>query len=94
MQNKNKTESGKLCLTKSLNCYLGKFSGNRFNDPEDYYDYLEAHLKSEYIQLNKLLSCAESLRVALANNPLSWVEKFGSQGVQLILKVLDVALKK
>ncbi|CAH1126871.1 unnamed protein product [Ceutorhynchus assimilis] len=68
-------------------------SGNRFNDPEDYHNYLDTHLRSEYTQLNKLQSCTESLRVALANNPLSWVEKFGSHGMQLILKVLDVGLK-
>lgn len=68
--------------------------GNRFNDPEDYHNYLDTHLRSEYIQINKLLSCTESLRVALANNPLSWVEMFGSQGMKLILRVLDVGLKK
>ncbi|KAL1500812.1 hypothetical protein ABEB36_006253 [Hypothenemus hampei] len=69
-------------------------SGNRFNDPEDYHSYLETHLRSEYVQLNKLLNCIESLRVALANNPLSWVEKFGGLGMELILKVLDVGLKE
>ncbi|XP_066262081.1 protein diaphanous isoform X2 [Euwallacea similis] len=68
-------------------------SGNRFNDPEDYLSYLETHLRSGGENLTKLLNCTESLRVALANNPLSWVEKFGSQGIQLVLKVLDVGLK-
>ncbi|XP_030763469.1 protein diaphanous [Sitophilus oryzae] len=77
MQNKNRTETG----------------GNRFNEPEDYHMYLEQHLRGEYLQLNKLLSCTESLRVALANNPLSWVERFGNDGMDIILKIIEVGLK-
>ncbi|XP_076255842.1 diaphanous related formin 1 isoform X2 [Rhynchophorus ferrugineus] len=77
MQNKNKTDTG----------------SNRFNGPEDYYAYLDQHSKGEYIQLNKLQMCVESLRVALANNPLSWVERFGSNGMQMILKVIEVGLR-
>nr|CAI5823971.1 unnamed protein product [Callosobruchus analis] len=69
-------------------------TGNRFNEPEDYHKYLENHLNSEYnTPIHKYLNCVESLRVALANNPLSWVEKFGSVGLQLLLQVLEIGLK-
>lgn len=67
---------------------------NRFNGPEDYYVYLEQHIRGEYIQLNKLQMCIESLRVALANNPLSWVERFGNDGMEMILKVIEVGLRQ
>lgn len=68
-------------------------TGNRFNDPEDYHKYLEQHINSEYTPLYKFQNCVESLKVALANNPLSWVEKFGSIGLQKILQVLEIGLK-
>lgn len=67
--------------------------GSRFNEPEDYHKYIEQHLNSENIVINKLQNCVESLRVALANNPLSWVEKFGSEGLKKLLQVLDIGLK-
>ncbi|KAG5888747.1 hypothetical protein JTB14_032020 [Gonioctena quinquepunctata] len=68
-------------------------TGNRFNEPEDYHKYLDQHINSENIQLYKFQNCLESLRVALANNPLSWVEKFGSIGLQRLLQVLEIGLK-
>ncbi|XP_056641001.1 protein diaphanous isoform X2 [Diorhabda sublineata] len=69
-------------------------TGSKFNDPEDYYKYLDQHINSEYLQLNKLINCVESLRVALTNNPLSWVEKFIAKGGAIkIERVLDIALK-
>ncbi|KAJ8930937.1 hypothetical protein NQ314_016201, partial [Rhamnusium bicolor] len=68
-------------------------TGNRFNEPEDYHKYLEQHINSEYTQLYKFQNCVESLKVALANNPLSWVEKFGSIGLQKLLQVLEIGLK-
>ncbi|KAJ8921203.1 hypothetical protein NQ315_013675 [Exocentrus adspersus] len=68
-------------------------TGNRFNDPEDYHKYLEQHFSSEYTPLHKYQNCVESLRVSLANNPLSWVEKFGFVGLQHLLRVLEIGLK-
>lgn len=68
-------------------------TGNRFNDPEDYHKYLEQHINSEYTPMYKFQNCVESLRVALANNPLSWLEKFGPIGLQKILQVLEIGLK-
>uniref|UniRef100_A0A3Q2PHJ0 GBD/FH3 domain-containing protein n=2 Tax=Fundulus heteroclitus TaxID=8078 RepID=A0A3Q2PHJ0_FUNHE len=37
----------------------------------------------------QLLSCLESLRVSLNNNPVSWVQNFGDEGLALLLSLLD-----
>lgn len=69
-------------------------TGSRFNDPEDYYKYLDQHINSEYPQLNKCMNCIESLRVALANNPISWVVKYSTiGGLQKLIQVLDIGVK-
>nr|XP_046263030.1 protein diaphanous homolog 1-like isoform X2 [Scatophagus argus] len=44
-------------------------------------------LKSDY-QDSQLLSCLESLRVSLNNNPVSWVQNFGDEGLALLLNLL------
>ncbi|XP_034036949.1 protein diaphanous homolog 1-like [Thalassophryne amazonica] len=44
-------------------------------------------LKSEYRD-SQLLSCLESLRVSLNNNPVSWVQNFGGEGLALLLNLL------
>ncbi|KAJ8246895.1 hypothetical protein GJAV_G00256550 [Gymnothorax javanicus] len=36
----------------------------------------------------QLLSCLESLRVSLNNNPVSWVQNFGGEGLALLLDIL------
>ncbi|KAK9963728.1 hypothetical protein ABG768_006894 [Culter alburnus] len=36
----------------------------------------------------QLLSCLESLRVSLNNNPVSWVQTFGAEGLALLLTFL------
>ncbi|XP_049330692.1 protein diaphanous homolog 1 isoform X2 [Astyanax mexicanus] len=36
----------------------------------------------------QLLSCLESLRVSLNNNPVSWVQTFGDEGLSLLLSFL------
>ncbi|XP_038626784.1 protein diaphanous homolog 1 [Tachyglossus aculeatus] len=36
----------------------------------------------------QLLSCLESLRVSLNNNPVSWVQSFGAEGLALLLDIL------
>ncbi|XP_029439149.1 protein diaphanous homolog 1 isoform X2 [Rhinatrema bivittatum] len=35
-----------------------------------------------------LLNCLESLRVSLNNNPVSWVQNFGSEGLACLLEIL------
>ncbi|XP_038652276.1 protein diaphanous homolog 1-like isoform X2 [Scyliorhinus canicula] len=37
---------------------------------------------------NQLLSCLESLRVSLSNNPVSWVQNFGAEGLATLLNIL------
>ncbi|KAM9849700.1 protein diaphanous homolog 1 [Aulostomus maculatus] len=44
-------------------------------------------LKSDYRD-TQLLSCLESLRVSLNNNPVSWVQNFGAEGLALLLNLL------
>ncbi|XP_068443664.1 protein diaphanous homolog 1 isoform X2 [Clinocottus analis] len=44
-------------------------------------------LKSDYRDA-QLLSCLESLRVSLNNNPVSWLQNFGDEGLALLLTLL------
>ncbi|XP_038131636.1 protein diaphanous homolog 1-like isoform X1 [Cyprinodon tularosa] len=44
-------------------------------------------LKMEYRD-TQLLGCLESLRVSLNNNPVSWVQNFGDEGLALLLSLL------
>ncbi|XP_034546447.1 protein diaphanous homolog 1-like [Notolabrus celidotus] len=44
-------------------------------------------LKADYRD-TPLLSCLESLRVSLNNNPVSWVQNFGDEGLALLLSLL------
>ena len=37
----------------------------------------------------KKYSCIESLRVALTNNNLEWVQEFGSKGLKQVLSLLN-----
>ncbi|XP_067852142.1 protein diaphanous homolog 1-like [Heptranchias perlo] len=40
------------------------------------------------VRENQLLSCLESLRVSLNNNPVSWVQNFGAEGLVILLDIL------
>ncbi|XP_059845923.1 protein diaphanous homolog 1-like [Hypanus sabinus] len=40
------------------------------------------------IRDQQLLSCLESLRVSLSNNPVSWVQSFGVEGLAALLDIL------
>ncbi|XP_024864368.1 protein diaphanous homolog 1 isoform X2 [Kryptolebias marmoratus] len=44
-------------------------------------------LKLDY-RSSQLLGCLESLRVSLNNNPVSWVQNFGDEGLALLLNLL------
>lgn len=44
-------------------------------------------LRADYRD-RELLSCLESLRVSLNNNPVSWVQTFGDEGLALLLNLL------
>ncbi|XP_007565854.1 protein diaphanous homolog 1 isoform X1 [Poecilia formosa] len=45
-------------------------------------------IKMEYRDPQQLLTCLESLRVSLNNNPVSWVQNFGDEGLMLLLSLL------
>merc|ERR550519_1836284 len=58
---------------------------NSFNSPNDYIQYLS----KPDLSLLKKYSCIESLRVALTNNSLEWVQDFGNKGLKQVLSVLN-----
>lgn len=69
--------------------YKGNVTQNRsrFVTPSDYVNYLQGFNE---ISHEKLYKCIESLRIALTNNPVSWVKEFGqNQGLQCILAILS-----
>lgn len=62
------------------------FQVNRkFDKPSDYIQYLNQPELSQ----NKIYNCLESLRIALTNNPLNWVNEFGTSGLKLLLSILN-----
>lgn len=70
-------------------------SKNKFDKPQQYLEYLEHYSKPENLSPHKLLNCVESLRVALTNNALSWVNEFGAEGgLQKLYKILFLATNK
>merc|ERR1719369_1551433 len=57
---------------------------HRFDSPADYIQFLS----NPEMTLAKKFSCIESLRVALTNNTLEWVQEFGNKGLEQVLEVL------
>nr|CAD7437653.1 unnamed protein product [Timema bartmani] len=58
---------------------------SKFVKPIDYIQYLG----TSDLSANKLYKCIESLRIALTNNPLSWVQEFGTTGLNQVLSLLN-----
>lgn len=58
---------------------------SRLINPSDFINHL-SHAND--ISFSKLSSTMESLRIALTNNPLSWLKEFGLAGLKCILRVL------
>ncbi|XP_073989603.1 diaphanous related formin 1 isoform X2 [Rhodnius prolixus] len=58
---------------------------NNLERPEDFIRLLSM----PDISSNKLLDCVSTLRVALTNNPVSWVQDFGSEGLKAVLRTLN-----
>ncbi|KFD46814.1 hypothetical protein M513_12297, partial [Trichuris suis] len=54
------------------------------DDPADYIKIL-----SSVENADKLLATLRSLRVALSNNPISWIKQFGRQGLNMLLGILS-----
>ena len=63
---------------------------SKFSKPADYIQYLS----TPDLSVNKLYGCIESLRIALTNNPLSWVQEFGTQGLKQVLSILNECYRK
>ena len=62
----------------------------QFHSPADYIQYLS----NPDLSLQKKYSCVESLRVALTNNPLEWVQEFGTKGLKQVLSLLNECFRK
>ncbi|CAG5082226.1 Similar to Diaph3: Protein diaphanous homolog 3 (Mus musculus) [Cotesia congregata] len=63
---------------------------SKFDKPADYIQYLA----QPDLSVNKIYSCIESLRIALTNNPLSWVQEFGTKGLKQVLATLNECYRK
>ncbi|XP_042905089.1 protein diaphanous isoform X1 [Parasteatoda tepidariorum] len=57
----------------------------RLDSPADYISYLS----NSDMSVHKLFQCLESLRIALTNNTVSWVQEFGSRGLDKLLQILN-----
>jgi len=57
----------------------------KFDSPADYIQFLS----NPELSSSKKLHCIESLRVALTNNSLEWVQDFGNKGLKQVLNVLN-----
>merc|ERR1719154_825422 len=58
---------------------------SELDSPADYIQYLS----NPELSLVKKSSCIESLRVALTNNSLEWVQEFGNKGLEQVLDILN-----
>jgi len=63
---------------------------NRYDTPQDYITYLA----NPDLSVQKIYACMESLRIALTNNPLTWVHDFGPQGLNQVLSILNECYNK
>ncbi|XP_053285533.1 protein diaphanous homolog 1 isoform X1 [Pleuronectes platessa] len=66
--------------------HTSKASQNQRESSKSARVYIQ-ELKSDYRD-TQLLSCLESLRVSLSNNPVSWLQNFGAEGLALLLNLL------
>ena len=62
----------------------------QLHSPADYIQYLS----NAELSLQKKYSCIESLRVALTNNSLEWVQEFGTKGLKIVLSLLNECFRK
>lgn len=75
-----------------LNYIQGSIQDNRskFDKPADYIQYLA----QPDLKVSNIYNCIESLRIALTNNPLSWVQEFGTKGLKQVLATLNECYRK
>lgn len=60
-------------------------SKSKFDRPNDYINYLS----QPELSLGKQFNCLESLRIALTNNTLKWVNEFGTNGLKVLISILE-----
>nr|CAH0100887.1 unnamed protein product [Daphnia galeata] len=63
---------------------------NRFDTPQDYIVYLG----NPDLSVHKIYTCMESLRIALTNNPLTWVHDFVCEGLNQVLTILNECYRR
>ncbi|XP_028158633.1 protein diaphanous [Ostrinia furnacalis] len=68
---------------KFVNAQAGR---SKLEKPSDYVQYLS----QPELSVGKLHGCLENLRIALTNNPLSWIEEFGTKGIETLLTTLNL----
>lgn len=71
-----------LVAYKFVNTQEGR---SKFEKPSDYVTYLN----QPELSVGKLHGCLENLRISLTNNPLSWIEEFGTKGIESLLTTLN-----
>ncbi|XP_013176920.1 PREDICTED: protein diaphanous isoform X2 [Papilio xuthus] len=72
-----------LVAYKFVNAQEGR---SKFEKPSDYVSYLN----QPELSVGKLHGCLENLRIALTNNPLSWIQEFGTKGIESLLTTLNI----
>ena len=66
---------------------------SQFNSPADYIEYLLSPTLAN-LRLKDKEDCIESLRVALTNNSLEWIQEFGTKGLKQVLSLLNECFRK
>jgi diaphanous 2 len=61
----------------------------KLDSPSDYISYLS----NKDITVSKISTCIDSLKVALTNNSLDWVQEFGNDGLKQVLNLISKSIK-
>ncbi|KAJ0182931.1 hypothetical protein K1T71_000907 [Dendrolimus kikuchii] len=84
LRNYSRDQKKKMLVAyKFVNTQEGR---SKFEKPSDYV----AYLNQPELSVGKLHSCLENLRISLTNNPLSWIEDFGTRGIESLLTTLNL----
>jgi diaphanous 2 len=99
LENMNLTEEKKEPLRKlSLNQKIEMLTmksktkdqaKTKLDSPSDYIMYLS----SRDMSVTRISICIESLKVALTNNSLEWVQEFGNDGLKQVLSLISNSFK-
>ena len=88
LENMNLTEEKKEPLRRLPNNMRDILTMNSKSVSVSPVDYIQ-FLSNPELSLSKTFRCIESLRVALTNNGLDWVQDFGEKGVEQLLNILN-----